>query len=337
MNGESIAGVVDRVAGESGFSGVVRLDQGGDTTLLAAYGLADRAHEIPMTTDTRLAIASGTKGFTALAVMSLVLDGTLSLSTTARSLLGEDLPLVAADVTVEHLLAHTSGIGDYLDEEAGLPLSAYVLPVPVHTLEAAEDYLSVLGGFPTAFPAGERFAYCNGGFVVLALLAERASGIPYHDLVEQRVLAPAGMTDSGFPRSDSLPGDAALGYVEVSPGVERSNVLHLPVRGVGDGGLYATVADVHRFWTAMLAGAIVPAETVAEVVRPRNRDEDGNRYGLGFWLAPQGSEIWLEGNDAGVSFRSRHDPAAGTTWTVVSNTTDGAWPVARALAAALAS
>ena len=327
--------VVDRVATETGFSGVVRIDRDGATEHLRAYGLADRAREVPMTADSVLAIASGAKGFTALAVMSLVGDGTLEPGTTARSLLGDDLPLIAADVTVEHLLAHTSGIGDYVDEEADLPIGAYVLPVPVHRLAAAEDYLAVLDGYPTVFPAGERFVYCNGAYVVLGLLAERASGVPYHDLVDQRVLRPAGLVDSAFLRSDSLPGRAATGYVEVD-GVERSNVLHLPVRGVGDGGLYSTADDLHRFWTALFEGRILPRETVAEMVRPRSQMPDGRRYGLGFWLDDAGSGVYLEGYDAGISFRSRHDPATGTTWTVTANTSEGAWPVGKALAAALA-
>ena len=339
----TVADVVDRVAAETGFSGVVRLDRGGAggaPELERAYGLADRSRGIPMTTDAQVAIASGTKGFTALAVMSLVTDGTLELATTARSLLGDDLPLVAGDVTVEHLLAHTSGIGDYLAEEdeegVDQPIGAYVLPVPVHRLAAAEDYLAILDGFPTVFPAGERFAYNNGGYVVLAVLAERASGVPYHDLVGQRVLEPAGLAETSFPRSDSLPPRAALGYVEVD-GVERCNVLHLPVRGVGDGGLYSTLGDVHRFWTALYHGRIVPRETVAEMTRPRGRTPDGRRYGLGFWLDPTGPEVVLEGYDAGVSFRTRYDPVTTTTWTVAGNTSDGAWPVARALAEHLAA
>ena len=85
---------VDRVAAESDFAGVVRVDRAGTTELSAAYGLADRRHGIPMTPDSQLGIASGSKGMTALAVMSLVEEGTLSLGTTARSLLGTDLPLI---------------------------------------------------------------------------------------------------------------------------------------------------------------------------------------------------------------------------------------------------
>jgi len=322
---------VDRVAAETDFAGVVRVDRAGTTELSAAYGLADRRHGIAMTPDSQVAIASGSKAMTALAVMSLVEDGTLALGTTARSLLGTDLPLIADDVTVEHLLAHRSGIGDYLDEDDDTPISAYAMPVPVHELATTEQFLAVLDGFPTAFPAGERFSYCNGGYVVLALVAERASGVPFHDLVRRRVCAPAGLVDTDFLRSDALPGRAAVGYVEVD-GQWRTNVFHLPVLGTGDGGIYTTGADVHRFWTALFSGAIVGPEAVAEMVRPRSTaPEDDRRYGLGFWVHPTRDVVQLDGYDAGVSFRSSHDPATGLTVTVVGTTADAAWPLARLL------
>ena len=71
---------------------------------------------------------------------------------------------------------------------------------------------------------GERFAYCNGGYVVLALIAERASGTAFHDLVEHRVCAPAGMVDTAFLRSDELPGGVALGYLADRAGVADQRV-----------------------------------------------------------------------------------------------------------------
>ena len=92
--------------------------------------------------------------------------------------------------------------------------------------------------------------------MVLALIAERASGVPYHDLVAERVCAPAGMVDTEFLRSDELPGRTAVGYLDVD-GHWRSNVFHLPVRGNGDGGIYTTVADVQALWAALFGGAAV--------------------------------------------------------------------------------
>ena len=328
---QSLEAAVDSIARETEFSGVVRVDRGGEMALAKAYGLADRGHELPNTVDTQFALASGGKGFTALAVVSLIEDGTLALSTTARSVLGDELPLIGDDVTIEHLLAHRSGIGDYLDEEADHDINDYVMPVPVQELATTEQYLAVLDGHPAKFAAGERFSYCNGGYVVLALIAERASGISFHDLVRQRVCEPAGMADTEFLRSDELPGSAALGYLTLDGGA-RTNVFHLPVCGSGDGGIYSTAADISSFWHALFAGRIVSMERVAEMVRPRSDvPRQSMRYGLGFWLHESTDVVLLEGYDAGVSFRSVHDPARRSTHTVISNTSSGAWPVTRLL------
>ena len=321
----------DRAVLESAFSGVVRVDVDGETVLARAYGSADRAHGVPVTLRTRFGIASGTKGLTALTVGVLLDEGSLALSTSARSVLGADLPLIDDDVTVEHLLAHRSGIGDYLDESALGDVTDYVVPVPVHQLGTTEDYLPVLDGHPQVSPPGEVFAYNNSGFVVLALIAERVSGLPFPELVQRRVCAPAGMHDTAFLRSDELPGDAAVGYLHA--GGLRTNVLHLPVCGSGDGGIYSTLGDVHALWSAAFGGRVVTPELMAELVRPRSTTPSGSaRYGLGFWLdADRDDVVLLEGADAGVSFRSVHDRGRRTTYTVISNSSTGAWPLARLL------
>jgi CubicO group peptidase (beta-lactamase class C family) len=324
---------VDAVARATGFSGAVRVDRGDHVELAAAWGDAHRGWRIPNTVDTRFAIASGGKGFTALAVASLIEEGRLAWSTSARSLLGDDLPLIDDEVTVEHLMAHRSGIGEYVDDDADV--SEYLMTTPAHQLTTTEAFLAMLDGHPQRFPPGERFEYCNGGYVVLALLAERASGVPYHDLVRQRVCLPAGMHDTDFLRSDELPGGTAVGYVEVD-GTWRSNVFHLPVVGNGDGGIYSTLADIHALWMALFAGRIVSSDVVARMVQPWSAPpDDGRRYGLGFWLHPSGPAVMLEGYDAGVSFRTTCDPVDRITYTVISNTSEGAWPVVRRLATLL--
>ena len=322
---------LDALAAETGFSGVVRVEGSDGVEFEGAWGLAHRGYGIPNTADTRFATASGTKGLTALTVVSLIEEGRLELATTARSVLGGDLPLIDDEVTVEQLLAHRSGIGDYLDEEdEDLDFADYLLPVPVHELATTEQYLAVLDGYPTKFPPGERFAYCNGGYVVLALIAERVSGVPFHMLVQQRVCERAGLADTEFLRSDELPRRTAFGYLEVD-GAWRTNVFHLPVRGSGDGGIYTTAADVSAFWSAFFDGRIVSPEWVREMTRPRSDTTEGMRCGLGFWLHASTDAVLLDGSDTGVSFHTVHDPGAGGTRTVISNTTDGAWPLVRYL------
>jgi CubicO group peptidase (beta-lactamase class C family) len=333
---DELGDLVDRIAADEGLSGVIRVDLDGSVAVQRAYGLAHRGHGVPTTVDTQFGIASGTKGLTALTVMSLVERGQLGLLTTARSVLGADLPLIDDRVTVEHLLAHRSGIGDYLDEDELADNNDYVMTVPAQELATTEQFLAVLDGHPTKYEPGERFCYSNGGYMVLALLAERASGVPFHDLVDQRVCRLAGMTDTSFLRSDELPGRAAVGYLD-DEGL-RTNIFHLPVRGNGDGGIYTTAADIHSLWDALFAGRIVPLETVAEMVRPRSDvPDDEARFGLGFFLDESTDAVSLHGFDAGVGFVSVHDRNQRVTYTVMSNKTRGAWSVHQRLHTLLAA
>ena len=327
---EELAAAIDAVAADTAFSGVVRVDGPDGEVLGRAFGFADRAHRVPMTTGTRIGVASGAKAFTALTVMRLVEEGALALGTRARDLLGADLPLIDDAVTVEHLLSHRSGIGDYLDEDEIDDTNAYVMPLPLHTLDRVEAYLGVLDGHDTKFPPGTDFSYCNGGFCVLAILAERAARTPFHDLVREQVLERAGLLGTAYLRSDELPADAALGYLHAE-GL-RTNVLHLPVVGGGDGGIYTTAADVSALWAALEAGAVVSADTWTDMQRDRSPDDEDDSYGLGIRL--WGDAACLVGSDAGATFHSAR-VADGLTRTVLSNTTDGAWPMVEALDTAL--
>ena len=323
----------DAVAAQS-FSGVATVDVADRRVLERCEGFVHRAHRVPMTPRTRIAIASGSKGFTALAVMRLVQDGTLRLEQPVRGLLGDDLPLVDDAVTIEHLLTHTSGIGDYLDEDSDWEPSDYVLSLPVHTLTTSEAFLPMLEGHPQKFAPGERFTYCNGGYMVLAVLLERATGGTYHDIVRRLVFEPAALERTGFLPLNDLPADAALGYV-ANEG-DLVNTLHMPVLGNGDGGAFTTADDLHRFWLALLDGHIVSRGTVDEMIRPRHDvPDEGKRYGMGFWIHRTGPALILEGYDAGASFRSTHIMDTQTTVSVLGNSSEGAWPVIFSLAQAI--
>ena len=246
-------------------------------------------------------------------------------------MLGDDLPLIDDAVTIEQLLAHRSGIGDYFDEEIDRPIADHVLDVPVHELATIEDHLRVLDGYPTKFPPGERFSYCNGGYVVLALIAERTVGTPFHDLVMQRVCEPAGMADTAFLRSDELPGRTALGYLDADG--DRTNVLHLPVRGAGDGGIFTTAADVDAF-----CGRAVRREDRLEGPGRRDGAAPQRRPGEARPATAWGSgctprATWSSSTATTRACRSRPNTTRTRvlTSTVLSNTSEGAWPIAEHL------
>lgn len=314
------------LAGDPGFSGVVIVESNGRRLVEVASGLANRAEAIPMAVETRLGTASATKGFTALTVVSMIEDGMLALDTTVREVVGDDLPDVDPAVTVEHLLGHTSGIGDYLDEEEVGDIDDHLLDVPVHRLEGPEDYVPILVGCPQVSPPGTRFAYNNSGYVILALIIERLADRSYHDEVRARVLEPAGMASTDFLRSDRLAARTALGYLPDG----RTNVHHLPVIGTGDGGAYSTASDLIRFWTALFDGRIVGPALVERMTRPAAGAAFG-RCGLGFWIGPDRRTVQLEGMDAGVSVCSGANPDTGFVYSVLANDSSGAWPLARAV------
>ncbi|MBZ2194776.1 serine hydrolase domain-containing protein [Occultella gossypii] len=322
---------LDDAVAKATFSGVVTVDVADRRTFERTEGFLHRALGVPMTAQARIAIASGSKSFTALAVMRLVEEGALRLDQLVRELLGDDLPLIDDGVTVEHLLTHTSGIGDYLDEEADWDAPDYVLTVPAHTLTTAVAFLPMLDGHEQKFPPGERFSYCNGGYMVLAVLLERLTGETYHDVVRRLVLTPAALEATDFLPLNALPADAAPGYVFDAG--DLVNTLHLPVLGNGDGGAFTTAADLHRFWLALLDGRIVSRAGVEAMTRPRHDvPDEGMRYGMGFWLHRTAPALVLEGYDAGASFRSTHIIGTRTTVSVLGNSSEGAWPVIGSLA-----
>ena len=102
------------------------------------------------------------------------------------------------------------------------------------------------------------------------------------------------------------------------------------MRGGGDGGAYSTAGDIALFWKGLFAGRIVPLATLTEMLRPQHDvAPTSHAYGLGFWLTKGREGIFLEGSDPGISFRSTFEPPTGLLYTVLSNTTSGAWPLVK--------
>jgi len=163
------------------------------------------------------------------------------------------------------------------------------------------------------------------------MLVEELCG-DYHQFVETRVLKRACMTSSGFFRLDQLPEGTASGYIE-KDGRWRTNIYVLPIIGGPDGGAYATASDMERLWRALLAGQILSPALTRTFLTKAARSGSCLYHGHGVWIHDDGDHppvIYTAGCDAGASFRSSclgNDIVA----TVLSNTSNGAWPMVKAV------
>ena len=325
--------VLENAAEDCSFSGVARVIKAGSTVGEVCAGHADLAAGALIDPSTTFGIASGTKGVTAVAAGSLIDAGLLDWSTRVLDVIPE-LHNIDASVTVQHLLSHRSGVGDYLDEETLGDIDEEVLSIPPEQLLGPFDYVPMVAEPEHREVPGEVFRYNNGGFLMASMVVERVAGRPFHEVVHERVLEPAGMTGAGLFVSDRLPPGSARGYLLDG----RTNIAHLPFRGAGDGGLIASASDIEAFWDALLGQRLLSPETTTFMIREHSAQVDGDRgYGLGFWLDPSRGFVQLEGMDAGVSFFSAVEHVTGDTFVVLSNRSGDAWPMVRAIAGAWSS
>jgi CubicO group peptidase (beta-lactamase class C family) len=322
---------LETIAVEKDFSGVISISERGNTIFEQAYGYANRSDRIKNQVNTRFGIASGTKGFTALAIGKLIQEGKLSMDTKVVECVSIPVPNVPTDVTIRHLLTHTSGIGDYYDEEEVDDYEEFFVEIPWYDLKSPKDYLPLFKK-PMKFTPGERFSYSNGGFILLGVIVEEIAGMPYQRYVEEQIFAPCGMTDSGYFAMNALPERTAYGYMETENGW-KTNVINLPIIGASDGGAFTTVGDMQKFWQTLLAGSILRNDLLELFFTPYQRAESQGEhvyYGHGFWCynAPDTESIpYLIGGDAGVSFFSQIQRSQERIITIISNTMGGVWPL----------
>ena len=342
MKHEKLAETLDSSINTHAFSGVVSIRQQGQVLYERAAGYADRSNKVINTLDTRFGIASGTKFLTALAIGKLIATHKLSFSTRLRDCLTLDFPHYSPEITIRHLLTHTSGIPDYLDEDKVTDNENFFVSRPWYELKSPRDYLAVFPDEAMKFPPGERFSYSNSGYILLGVVIEEVTGLKYQDYVEQAILNPLGMNRSGYFAFNQLPEQTALGYIEEA-GSWRTNIYNLPIVGASDGGVYTTVDDLAILWKAFWANEILPKELVNLYATPHvstETKETSTRYGYGLWIdeAPgRQPEVYIMGSDAGVSFWSSVTRNTDLHVTVISNTTEGAWPVLRDLDSVLLS
>jgi CubicO group peptidase (beta-lactamase class C family) len=325
------------------FSGVVSITRAGVPLFAGAFGYANRAWKVRNSLDVRFDTASITKLFTAVATLQLIDRKRLALDTAVVDFLDLRETRISGDVTVFHLLTHTSGIGDDADEEAGESYEAIWANRPNYSVTETADFLPQFAHKPPNFAAGQGCRYCNCGYVLLGLLIERAGGLRYRDYVRQNVFARAGLADSDFMRMDRVSDNVAEGSDPLRDESGRisawkKNIYSYPPVGSPDGGAHATAGDLDRFLRAVKAGALLSPETTAAFFTPQAhyRTVAGGtaKYGYGLMFVVDATDrvVFYEkdGINAGASGVIRHYPEDDLTVVILSNMEKGAWgPIAR--------
>lgn len=308
------------------FSGIVRVTRGDRVLLESCHGLADRAHGIPVHPGTRFRTASLSKAFTAVAVLDAVGRGEVGLHDPVVDALpaGRRPSTLRDDVTVHHLLAHTSGIADYAEEDEDLP--GYVEDyatiwqrLPSYSVREDVDILPLFADLPPVCPPGAAYHYSNAGYVLLGILLAQVTGMPFAEAVTARVLEPAGMTASGYLAMEEVHPDVATGYLPpLGPGQPwRTNVFSVPAVGGGDGGALVTAGDVARFLRAVHEGGVWQGVTPSDVLTPRV--DMGEGYQGGYGVVLHGGVFGKGGGDPGVATIARCRPETDTTAVLLAN------------------
>jgi len=309
--------------GELDFSGTVLLARHGEIEFEGAYGLADRRSARPNTIATRFNLASLSKMFTAICILQLVEAGRVSLQDPIGMYL-PDYPNIAArtGVLVEHLLMHTSGIGNYWE---GLDALDGEWP------DTHRDYLPLFADIPLEHEPGTAFSYSNGGYILLGLIVEAVTGTNFYDHVQSAVLDRAGMRDTGYERVEEPDPDRATGYMRSleHPGEWEDCTARWERRGSAAGGAFSTAPDLNRFATALTEHRLLSPEMTEVFLQGRRETPVGN-YGYGVVEQSLNGHrvIGHSGGHYGVAVELMIFPDQGTTFVVLTNgDVDGYWDV----------
>jgi CubicO group peptidase (beta-lactamase class C family) len=269
----------------------------GEPVVRASYGLADLETGTPATPATNYRLASMTKQFTAASILLLAEDGRLTVDDRARDWL-PSLPTAAETVTIRHLLTHTSGLVDYED----------VIPDGFGAQLHDADVLRLLETQGhTYFHPGTGYRYSNGGYALLALIVQRASGTTFATFLRDRIFGPLAMTDTvAYEDGVSTVSNRAFGYTQEAGGWTRTDQDQTSAV-LGDGGIYSSIDDLAKWDAALYDSRLLDLR--AAFTPATHTDDPDVEYGYGWRIT--GETLWHSGESVGfrnviVRYPKRH-------------------------------
>ena len=284
-----------------------------DAVLLRrAYGMADHELDVPMQPDHLLGIGSITKQMTAVAILKLVEQGRLALDDDVRKYV-PDMQTHGRTITIEQVLAHTSGLANFVDRPDFESL-ARLDHTPAQILALSRD-------MPLEFEPGTGYAYSDSGYILLGAIIERVTGRPYGEYMENALFRPLGMRNTWYGDDARILPRRARGYTFREDRLANAEAISMTIPHAA-GAVFSTVDDLIRWERALRSGEAVDIALLRKAWQPR-RLPDGTitGYGLGWKLCDVAGHPTIEqgGFINGFTASLMRLPDAGVTIAVLVN------------------
>lgn len=278
----------------------------GQVVRAQGFGMANLEHNVPATSATVYQSGSVGKQFTATLVMMLVGEGKLSLDDRLSKFFPAG-PAAWRDITIRHMLSHTSGISE-----------KFYFTVNLQLEYADTTIVRLVGEQPLDFTPGSKWSYSNPGYVLLGYIIEQVTGRFYGDLLEERIFGPLGMTTAMIINEPEIVPNRAAGYVLDSGRVVNQKWVSRKFNTTADGSLYLTVHDLAK-WDAALYGERVLPQSVLEQMWTPIRLNDGTThpYGFGWQLGTVNGRRIIEHGGAWQGFKTYIARYVGDGLTVI--------------------
>lgn len=311
---------------DESFNGVISIEEHGKWVFKQAYGEADLANQRLNRLETKFSMASASKIFIAVAILQLIEGKFIKFESTIGELLPMNWHHIDKSITIRQLLTHTSGIPDYFDESSDSDYAKLWENYPNYRMRTPEELLPLFLHKRMIFPKGQKFQYSQSGYVVLSLIIEAITQLPFERYLEKMIFVPCGMEDTGYYELDRLPLHCATGYcLDEESQTYYSNIYSLDVKGSGAGGAYTTAKDMERFWNSLIKNRLLSTSMVNEMLSPQVKE---GWYGYGVWLKSlddHGYLPFVQGSNKGVSFISSYDREKSRSITIMSNFAQDVW------------
>ena len=261
----------------------------GNPVFRRGYGLAELEQATAVTPQTNFRLASVSKQFTAAAILLLAEDGRLSIDDPLKRWL-PGLPAAAEQITLRHLLSHTSGLLDYED-----------LMDPADSRQVHDsDVLQLLQREDrTYFAPGSQYRYSNSGYALLALVVGQASGMDFASFLQQRIFQPLGMTGT-VAHQDGVDEVAhrAYGHSLVDGRWQRTDQSTTSAV-LGDGCIYSSIDDLARWDATLYDGRLLSRASLQQMFSPSTPTPEPDVPSYGFGLRLNGKAQWHSGESIG--------------------------------------